>query len=105
MIVYLDDSADHTSPTIRQFVTREMEKREIQMVELKENNKEVSLVVVPNDITPTKALEDEIVETTETLPEPASAATTPAADAALEVITPSETTNPKQIPNDKSLIC
>ena len=107
MIVYMDNSADHTSPTIRQSVRMEMEKREIQMVELKNIDKGESHIVISNDITPTKTMEDEIVETTETLPEPASAATTPTGDIALEVATPSENTNPQQQPatttNDKSI--
>lgn len=77
MIIYLDESADHTSPTIRQFVKREMEMREIPMKEMKsmneeeeeeEKKKEETTVEVSNDITPTKSLEDETIVASEVTP-------------------------------------
>lgn len=77
MVVYLDESADHTSPTIRQFVKREIEMRAIEMKEMKSINEEEeekkkeeeeSTVEVSNDITPTKSLEDETIVASEVTP-------------------------------------
>ena len=62
LIFYMDDSANHSTPSIRRFVKMEMEKRNVEMVEMKDQGdlkkgesgdksneeQETSIVAVPN---------------------------------------------------------
>ena len=67
LIVYMDDSANHSTPTIRRFVKMEMEKRGVEMVELKKEQGDIkkeepgeksneeqdtNIVVIPDKFTP-----------------------------------------------------